>query len=399
MPFVRDRLVRVLLLGVVGFGVKAVYYLYEAPDLALTQISIEIVSLVLFLLALALLPEEPNDSRGWLVPRVLVAVAVGCFMGGVTYLSATAERPERLALAGAPAAEVASTGDYYLRNTYDGRDSAAAPAGLGGVVDRGAGHVGSFGTELYHLEGTGEAALHKGGGGSNVVNVILVDFRGFDTMGEIVVLGLAALGVWTLLRRHHDEDDDNRGDDERSTFVERDTQVAISTPILRTAMRLVVPLALLFAVYVFFKGHQSPGGGFVGGLVASVALVVYRMTFGCDALYRLLPIRERTMIALGLLLALGSGLFGMAYGLPMMTTNHGYLTLPGGGEYHWASVIAFDLGVVLTVVGMVVGSIDALTRQIEQRRYVDRHHVSGESLRTDTPADPEPAGVAVEATA
>ena len=369
MPVVRDRLVRVLVLGVIGFGITGFYYLYQAPDLALTQISIEIVSLVLFLLVLGLLPETPNDPRGRVWLRLPAALAVGGVMGLLAYSAASTPPAARLATAGAP---VATTGEYYLRNSYEGLDTAAAPAGLPGVVGRGVGHLESFGTKLYRAPDDGDGvALHKGGGGANVVNVILVDFRGFDTLGEIGVLGLAALGVWTLLRSGAGEHPTGGRNDEDehagSTARERRVQLLISSPILRQAAGLLVPLALVFAVFVFFKGHQSPGGGFVGGLIAGVALIVYRMTFGCDALYRLLPVPERALIGIGLLLATASGAAGLLLGLPLMTTTHGYLPLPGGGTFHWATVLAFDAGVLLVVVGTVVGMLDALTRELEQR--------------------------------
>ncbi len=367
MPVIRDRLVRVLVLGVIGFGLTGLFYIYQGPDLALTQISVEIVSLILFLLVLGLLPESPNDPRGRVWLRLPVAIGFGLVMGTLAYSAASGPAAARPVALGDDPGPV---GQYHLRNSYYGVDAAAVSAP--GVIDRGLDHLTSFGTKVK--DGTavelGEVA-HKGGGGNNVVNVILVDFRAFDTLGELVVLGLAAMGVWTLLRSNpHEAPTGGRNDETdplRATHRERRVQMLISSPILRQAAGLLVPLTLVFATFVFFKGHQSPGGGFVGGLVASVALVVYRMTFGCDALYRLLPVRERTLIAAGLGLGLGSGLVGWLMGLPLLTTNHGYLPLPGGGEFHWATVLVFDLGVVLVVVGTVVGIIDVLTRELEQR--------------------------------
>lgn len=140
----------------------------------------------------------------------------------------------------------------------------------------------------------------------------------------------------------------------------------MSTLILRTAARLLVPLSLAFAAFIYFKGHQTPGGGFVAGLVAAVALVVHRMCEGSGSLQRLLPTRERTMIAVGLALALGTGLAAMLFGLPFLSSNYGYLPLPGGeGHFEWATVMTFDLGVMLVVAGVVVGMIDALSRELE----------------------------------
>jgi len=136
------------------------------------------------------------------------------------------------------------------------------------------------------------------------------------------------------------------------------------TLIFRTASSLLVPLSLIFAVFIFFKGHQTPGGGFVAGLVASVALIVYRMSYGRERAIRLLPMKERTLIALGLTFALGTGALALLSGLPFLTSNNGYLPLPGGEPYHWATVMFFDIGVFLTVTGTVVGMINALGDQL-----------------------------------
>jgi multisubunit Na+/H+ antiporter MnhB subunit len=143
----------------------------------------------------------------------------------------------------------------------------------------------------------------------------------------------------------------------------------MSTIILRTAAKLLVPLSLVFAVFIYFKGHQTPGGGFVAGLVASVALIVHRMSEGGSSLRRMLPMPERTFIAVGLLLALGTGFGAMLFDLPFFTSAHGYIYLPQttseAYSFEWASVMAFDLGVFMVVAGVVAGMIDALTRELE----------------------------------
>ena len=141
------------------------------------------------------------------------------------------------------------------------------------------------------------------------------------------------------------------------------------TVILRTASKLLVPLSLVFAMFVYFKGHQTPGGGFVAGLVAAVALIVHRMSEGGDSLRKMLPYPERAFIAVGLLLAMITGLGPTFFGLPLFTSAHGYLPLPAGAgqnvEFEWASVMVFDFGVFLVVTGVVVGMIDALSKELE----------------------------------
>ncbi|MEM7625383.1 MAG: hydrogen gas-evolving membrane-bound hydrogenase subunit E [Planctomycetota bacterium] len=158
IPISRSRVVRVLLLGACGFTVVAMYILYQAPDLVLTQLMVEIISVLLFVLVLRLLPGDPPASQrprvGWYW-RIVVAGGVGLMFGWMTLVAADAEPAARL-------------GEWFTQNTYHGPKQ---PDGTYG----------------------------RGGGGFNIVNVILVDFRGFDTFGEVTVLALAALGVWSML--------------------------------------------------------------------------------------------------------------------------------------------------------------------------------------------------------
>lgn len=138
-----------------------------------------------------------------------------------------------------------------------------------------------------------------------------------------------------------------------------------STVILRTSARLIMPLGLVFSVFLYFKGHQTPGGGFVGGLVCSVSILVMRMAIGAQAVTRALPCPPIKLIAIGLTCALADGLIALMYRLPFLTSNHGHIHLPYGGEFEWASVMLFDLGVYLVVTGVVVGMVDALSRESE----------------------------------
>ena len=140
----------------------------------------------------------------------------------------------------------------------------------------------------------------------------------------------------------------------------------MTTVILRTASKLLVPMSLVFALFIYFKGHQTPGGGFVGGLVAAVAIIVMRMSQGPQAMEQLLPVKPVYLIATGLSLALITGLGALVLGLPFFFFNHGYLPLPGeDGSLEWATVMVFDLGVMSTVTGVVVGMIHALSQELE----------------------------------
>ena len=144
----------------------------------------------------------------------------------------------------------------------------------------------------------------------------------------------------------------------------------MSTVIFRTASKLLVPLSLVFAMFIYFKGHQTPGGGFVAGLVAAVALIVQRMSEGNSSLNKMMPFPERVFITIGLFLALCTGSAALLFGLPFFTSNHGYLHLPTStGEpydFEWATVMMFDFGVFMVVTGVVVGMINALSKELER---------------------------------
>ncbi|MEQ9454119.1 MAG: proton-conducting transporter membrane subunit [Phycisphaeraceae bacterium] len=159
IPATEIRVVRILLLGACGFAVVGIYLIYRAPDLALTQLMFEIISVLLFVVVLRLLPRDQPQSHAGRPMRIAVSVAVGLVMGWMTLLAATADRPID---------DSALLGTVFAQNSYYGDPDSALLS-------------------------------ERGGGGSNIVNVILVDFRGWDTLGEVVVLAIAALGVWSLL--------------------------------------------------------------------------------------------------------------------------------------------------------------------------------------------------------
>jgi len=138
----------------------------------------------------------------------------------------------------------------------------------------------------------------------------------------------------------------------------------MSTLILRTAMRVIAPLSLLFAAYMALKGHNDPGGGFIGGLVAAITLVLYRMSDGPKALHRLMPVHPRILLLVGLALAMGTGLVPMLLGEPFLRSYTAYISL-GFETVHLASVMLFDIGVLLVVIGVSVGMIARLSEEVE----------------------------------
>ena len=310
----KSRIIRVLILGAIGMSVTGLYFLYQAPDLALTQLMFELISIILFLLVLRMLPEEaPRVRMSGVVGRVAFSSIVGLAIGW-TVLQAgsyvdTQQAPGKL-------------GEFFLANAHTG-------------------------TPL-----TGG----RGGGGNNSVNVTLVDFRGYDTLGEITVLSIAAMGIFALISAvpRHKKDRIHLVSPER-----------LSSSLFRTSMRLILPLGLLFAAYMFFKGHNEPGGGFIAGLVAAVALAVYRMAKGHEALKQLLPIKPGTLAAIGLLIALTTAMVPLLFGLPILTSHTGAIPLAGSDPYHYSTVVFFDLGVLIVVVAVSVGVINRLTEELE----------------------------------
>jgi multisubunit Na+/H+ antiporter MnhB subunit len=178
--------------------------------------------------------------------------------------------------------------------------------------------------------------------GRNVVNVILVDFRAFDTLGEITVLSTAAMGVYALIRlvKPHADHDTNRIDKARDS----------RSLILQTSARLIMPLLLIFSIFLLVRGHNELGGGFAGGVVASAAFMLYAIAVNPTATRQMIFLKPRQLIGLGLLVALSSGLLSVITGLPFMTglwSQQEILVLGKVG-----TPLLFDVGVYLVVIGV-----------------------------------------------
>jgi len=138
----------------------------------------------------------------------------------------------------------------------------------------------------------------------------------------------------------------------------------MSSVILRTAVRFILPLTFLYAAYAALKGHNGPGGGFIAGLIASVGLCTYRMSYGDRAFHRLLPIHPRWLVFVGLGLAAGVAALPLLFGQPLLRSASTTLHL-GGADVHLVSATAFDLGVLLVVIGVAVGMISRLGEELD----------------------------------
>ncbi len=319
------RLVALILAGGVGIVVSLTFLWLSAPDLALTQLMVETVTTVLILLGLRWLPPRlPPPGLARRVPRSTwlrrardgsIAVAGGLGLAATTWALLTSEPTKTIS-------------DFYLLR-----------------------------------------ALNEGGG-ANVVNVLLVDFRGFDTMGEITVLSAVALTVYALLRRFRPAPESVAIPVQQAS----DVDPAVSQPpavqarsgylaVPAVYLRFLLPFMGMIAVYFFMRGHNLPGGGFVAGLIFATALIVQYMVAGTDWVESHLRLRPHRWIGFGLLTACLTGIGAWAFGYPFLTSHTAHVTLPLLGEIHIPSAFVFDLGVFLVVVGTTMLILVALAHQ------------------------------------
>jgi multicomponent K+:H+ antiporter subunit A len=200
------------------------------------------------------------------------------------------------------------------------------------------------------------------GGGANVVNVMLVDFRAFDTLGEITVLGAVALTAYALLRRFrppHESIDRPRQQqavpaDAASDLVGPSSHEGVARGYLlvpSVIARLLFPIALVVAAHLLLRGHDEPGGGFVAGLAVAVAMILQYLVAGTQWVEARANVRPTRWIGAGWLLATATGLGALAFGHPFLTSHTAHPSLPAIGEVHLPSATFFDFGVFAVVVG------------------------------------------------
>jgi multicomponent K+:H+ antiporter subunit A len=321
------RLVALMLMGGAGLSTCITFVWFSAPDLALTQLLVEVVTTVLILLGLRWLPKRFEDvkidvatSRGARFRRLrdlVLSIVSGGGLALIAYAVMTRDAPDSIA-------------SYFLENAY---------------------------------------AL---GGGRNVVNVILVDFRGFDTLGEITVLGIVALTTFALLRRFRPAADSierpeqqrlQHGFEAQNSALAEGSIVSDFLFVPSVIMRWLFPVIIVLALYLFLRGHDQPGGGFVAGITMSIAFVLQYLAGGTrwtEERLRILPVY---WIGTGLLLALLTGAGAWLFGHPFLTSTFQYLDLPLLGRVPIASALLFDLGVFVLVVGATVLILIAIAHQ------------------------------------
>jgi len=327
----RNRLAAVLLVGVTGYGCGAIFAFHGAPDLALTQFLVETLMLVIFVLVLRTLPAEADRThiKRFRVARAALAIAVGAT---VTTLASFA----MAARTGTPIAELLPDAAYFR------------------------------------------------GHGANTVNVLLVDIRAWDTMGEIMVLLVAATGVASMVFRHRrfgaaprvsdaGQPDIGRLPTTHSPAAGDVTWLRGSelrdprhrSLVLEVATRLIFPLIMVLSAYFFFAGHNTPGGGFAGGLTAGLALVLRYLAGGRYELGETLPLDAGKILGAGLLLSAGTAVTSLFVGAPVLSSALIELDVPVLGTVKFVTALFFDLGVYLIVVGLVLDVLRSLGARID----------------------------------
>ncbi len=356
--FVRRRLFAVILVGTGGYGVATLFYVMGAPDIALTQFLMETVSLVVFVLVLRRFPARFSAPalRGRRIWNLVLGLATGVLVAAMTWF----------ALAGRQEPSVA-----------EGYPAAAEEAG-----------------------------------GSNIVSVLLVDVRAWDTMGEISVLAAAAAGVASLMfvRRRAQPRKAPRGimavslttppepaegqvpvdlgglrNAPRSMHIKPRLQStwlpgASAMPserrsvIFEVVSRFLFPVVMVISVYLLLTGHGAVGGGFAGGIVAGLAFIVRYLAAGRYDLYAAAWIQPGALIGTGLAVATGTALGGAVFGTDVLGGGHAYIDLWILGEAHITVSLFFDIGVYLLVIGLILDILRSLGARIDEQIERDAAH-------------------------
>ncbi len=282
----RQRLLALIVLGGTGLMVSLAFVFLSAPDLALTQLLVEMVSLALLLLGLHYLPPRSPPERA---PRrrlrdIAIAAAAGLGTGLLAYAMMTRAPGEPASI------------EMLARSL----------------------------PEAY---------------GRNVVNVILVDFRGFDTFGEITVFAVAALIVHALLRRA------------RLAPEKVMSGPPVKLPVPADLAQIMFPLTMTVSVFLFLRGHNGPGGGFIAGLVLAVPLLTQYVIQGAASVESRFGFDYIKCIGVGLIVAGIGGAASLLFGVEFLTSGHADLHLPLVGDLPLASALVFDTGVYLVVFG------------------------------------------------
>lgn len=361
------RFLAVLMVSVTGYGIALMFALQGAPDLALTQMLVETIILVAFVLAMRSLPAELRDRTGgkYRVVRVIIGLGFGATMVFAAIFAMGAR--------------------------------VAAPVSL----------------QFPEL-------AYEGGGGLNIVNVTLVDIRAWDTFGEITVLALAATGVASLIfvrgrgdriqasasvaegsvGRHHGVDPGSRDGaalalSRKFAAAARDAWLVAGRTlaperrsiIFEVVTRLIFHSLVIFSLYLLLAGHNLPGGGFAGGLTAGLALTIRYLAGGRFELREATPISAGALLGVGLAVAAASGVVPLLLGGQVFQTAIIQFWLPVFGDIKFVTSTIFDIGVYIVVVGLVLDVLRSLGAEIDEHFEERAAAPAGDQAPDGVPAE------------
>ncbi|ALJ18495.1 Na+/H+ antiporter subunit A [Microbacterium sp. No. 7] len=346
----RKRYTGVVLVSVTGLGMVLLFATSGAPDLALTQILVETVTLVTFALVLRRIPSRMGEHNASVLPivRAVIGVGVGVTMAVVALVATGARIAEPISQA--------------------------------------------FPDLAYEI-----------GHGKNVVNVALVDLRGWDTMGELSVLVLAATGVSSLVFVTHRFDLLSRTISSLPTAAIRTRRPLVETAdgprprqagsgrsrqawlvggqkvnpenrsiMLEVVVRILFHTIIVVSIYLLFAGHNLPGGGFAGGLVAGMALVMRYVAGGRYELGAAAPTDAGRLLGAGMVLAVGTAVAPLLFGQAPLTSSFWETEIPGIGHVEFVTSTLFDIGVYLVVIGLVLDVLRSLGAEVDRQAQEER---------------------------
>ncbi len=285
----KSRLISVVVLGVIGYGIALFYAIYGGADLAMTQFLVETLTVVVFVYILSKLPGFIGFSSRWQRWRdFVIAIAGGAIITTVMLLVT----------------------NYPLVS------------------------------ELKVFFGEHSFLLGKG---RNVVNVILVDFRALDTMGEITVLTIAAIGVFALIKL--------KSKSNKNELINKNTDKRMKSLLLQTAVKVLFPFLLIASLLSLFRGHNEPGGGFIGGLVAASAFILLTFAYGVKETEKRVYINPMLLIVAGLSFAFIASVMPVIFGFGFFEAMWADFKIPLIGKP--GTPLLLDAGIYLVVTGAV----------------------------------------------
>lgn len=337
----RTRFQAVVLVGVTGYGMAAVFAMHGAPDLALTQALVETVTLIAFVLVIRRLPQRlgTRSTRRVRWGRGAIGAAVGLVMGAFAVVALGSRIAEPIS--------------------------------------------------LQH-----PALAYAGGHGANVVNVMLVDIRGWDTMGELSVILAAATGVASLVflstradlrpkisrrdarsqaREHllRIADPDDPASRVSWLLAGRHLNPARRSILLEVVVRLLFHALIILSIYLLLTGHNTPGGGFAGGLVAGLALVARYLAGGRYELGATVPLDAGRILGIGLALSVSMAVLPMLFGQAALASAWVDVDLGPFGTLPLVTSTLFDIGVYLVVFGLILDVLRSLGAEIDEHEEAD----------------------------